>query len=125
MLTPDQIEANAQTYFDQAGKILEMDADAIEVVRNCELAPDDAFADALKLASQMTVARMLERDTFEKRYKAGVTIYVHEFLYPLMQGYDSRLHPRRRRTWRHRPDVQQPGRPRPPEGRRPGRRRSS
>jgi tyrosyl-tRNA synthetase len=48
-----------------------------------------SFADVLRLASQMTVARMLERDTFEKRYKADVPIGVHEFLYPLMQGYDS------------------------------------
>ncbi len=89
MLTPDQVEVNAQTYFNQAGKILKMDASAIEVVRNSSLLGPMTLADALKMASRMTVARMLERDTFEKRYKAGIEIYLHEFMYPLLQGTDS------------------------------------
>jgi len=89
MLTPDQVEANAQTYFNQAGKILRMDSDAIEVVRNSSFLGPMTLADALKMASKMTVARMLERDTFEKRYKAGIEIYLHEFMYPLLQGTDS------------------------------------
>ncbi len=89
MLTPEQVEANAQTYFNQAGKILKMDGDAIEVVRNSDWLGKMTLADALKMASRMTVARMLERDTFEKRYKAGVEIYLHEFMYPLLQGTDS------------------------------------
>lgn len=89
MLTPEQIEANAQTYFNQAGKILKMDGDAIEVVRNSDWLGPMNLRDALKMASTMTVARMLERDTFEKRYKSGVEIYLHEFMYPLLQGTDS------------------------------------
>jgi tyrosyl-tRNA synthetase len=89
MLTPKQVEANAQTYFSQAGKILKMDPDAIEVTRNSDWLGKMNLSDALKMASRMTVARMLERDTFEKRYKAGVEIYLHEFMYPLLQGTDS------------------------------------
>jgi tyrosyl-tRNA synthetase len=89
VLNSDQVEANAQTYFNQAGKILTMDADSIEVVRNSSFLAPMTLADALKMASKMTVARMLERDTFEKRYKAGVEIYLHEFMYPLLQGTDS------------------------------------
>ena len=89
MLTPEEVEANAQTYFNQAGKILNMDRDAAEVVRNSEWLGKMNLSDALKMASRMTVARMLERDTFEKRYKAGVEIYLHEFMYPLLQGTDS------------------------------------
>ena len=89
MLTAEQIEANAQTYFEQAGKILDTAPDKLEIRRNSEWLAKLTFADVIRLAAQMTVARMLERDTFEKRYKAGVPIGVHEFLYPLMQGYDS------------------------------------
>ncbi len=89
MLTPDQVEVNAQSYFNQAGKILKMDSESIEVVRNSSWLGPMNLADALKMASKMTVARMLERDTFEKRYKAGVEIYLHEFMYPLLQGTDS------------------------------------
>lgn len=89
MLTPDQIAVNAQTYFNQAGKILKIDSESAEVVRNSDWLGKMNLSDALKMASKMTVARMLERDTFEKRYKAGVEIYLHEFMYPLLQGTDS------------------------------------
>ncbi len=89
VLSPEQIAANAQTYFDQAGKILDTSEEKLEVRRNSEWLERLTFADVLKLAGQITVARMMERDTFEIRYKAGVPIGVHEFLYPLMQGYDS------------------------------------
>ncbi len=89
MLTDEQVEENAQTYFNQAGRILNMDEAAIEVHRNSDWLGKMNLADALKMASRMTVARMLERDTFEKRYKAGVEIYLHEFMYPLLQGTDS------------------------------------
>ncbi len=89
VLSPEQIDANAQTYFDQAGHILDTTAEKLEVRRNSEWLAKLSFADVLKLAGQITVARMMERDTFEQRYKAGVPIGVHEFLYPLMQGYDS------------------------------------
>ncbi len=89
MLNETDIERNAKTYFDQAGKILDMAPDRLEIRRNSEWLAKMSFADVIRLASQMTVARMLERDTFEKRHKAGEPISVHEFLYPLMQGYDS------------------------------------
>jgi len=89
ILSREQVEANAQTYLDQAGKILDLSEDKLEVRRNSEWLASMNFADALKLASRMTVARMMERDTFEKRWKENRPIYIHEFLYPLMQGRDS------------------------------------
>ncbi len=89
VLTGDQIDANAATYFEQAGKILDTRPAHLEVRRNGEWLGKLTFADVLRLASKMTVARMLERDTFEKRYRAGDPIGVHEFLYPLMQADDS------------------------------------
>lgn len=89
MLTAEEIKENAQTYFDQAGKILDMSPDKVEVRYNSEWLADMKLADVIKLTASMTVARMLERDTFEIRYKNGDAIGVHEFLYPLMQGYDS------------------------------------
>ena len=89
LLTPEQIKHNAETYFQQAGKILDMAPDKLEIHYNSEWLAKMSFADVIRLASKMSVARMLERDTFEKRYKAGEPISVHEFLYPLMQGHDS------------------------------------
>lgn len=89
ILNDAQVEANAATYFQQAGRILDMRPERLEVRRNSEWLAPMKFADVLKLTAKMTVARMLERDTFSKRYKAGVEIYIHEFLYPLMQGHDS------------------------------------
>jgi tyrosyl-tRNA synthetase len=89
MLSPEKIEANAKTYFEQAGHILDTAPDKLEVRHNSEWLSKLNLADLIKLASNMTVARMLERDTFAVRYKAGDPIGVHEFLYPLMQGYDS------------------------------------
>jgi tyrosyl-tRNA synthetase len=89
MLSPEQIDKNAKTYIDQAGKILDTSKDKFEVRPNSEWLADLRLADIIKLTSSTTVARMLERDTFEIRYKAGDAISMHEFLYPLMQGYDS------------------------------------
>ncbi|HVX85781.1 MAG TPA: tyrosine--tRNA ligase [Phycisphaerae bacterium] len=89
VLSADQVQQNAQTYFAQAGKILDMSPAKIEVRYNSEWLHKMSFVDALKLAGKMTVARMLERDTFQERHKAGEAIYIHEFLYPLMQGWDS------------------------------------
>jgi len=89
MLSADEIEQNAKTYLAQAGKILDTSDDKLEIRRNSEWLSDSQLADIMKLASNMTVARMLERDTFELRYKKGDPIGIHEFLYPLMQGYDS------------------------------------
>jgi len=89
MLSPDQIERNAKTYFEQAGKILDTRPEKLEVRHNSEWLADLRLADIIRLAGTMTVARMLERDTFAIRYKKCDPIGVHEFLYPLMQGYDS------------------------------------
>ncbi len=89
MLTPEQIQANARTYFEQAGKILDISPEKCEIRYNSEWLGDLSFGEVIQLCSQMTVARMMERDTFELRYKDGVPIGVHEFLYPLIQGYDS------------------------------------
>jgi len=89
MLWPEQIEQNAKTYFEQAGKILDTSGDKLEIRYNSEWLSDLRLADIIKLTSNMTVARMLERDTFELRHKKGDPIGIHEFLYPLMQGYDS------------------------------------
>ncbi|MGA2172255.1 MAG: tyrosine--tRNA ligase [Sedimentisphaerales bacterium] len=89
MLSGEQIEKNARTYLEQAGKILDTSGEKLEVRHNSEWLAALNLADLIKLASNMTVARMLERDTFAVRYKKGDAIGVHEFLYPLMQGYDS------------------------------------
>ena len=89
MLLPEQIEKNAKTYLEQAGKVLDTSKDKLEVRPNSEWLANLRLADIIKLTSAITVARMLERDTFEIRHKAGDAISMHEFLYPLMQGYDS------------------------------------
>lgn len=86
-LTVEQIDANARTYVDQAFKIL--DPERTELVRNSEWLGRLDFAEILKLTSQFTVARILERDDFSKRYAAQQSISLHEFLYPMAQAYDS------------------------------------
>ncbi len=86
-LTREQILANAETYKKQVFKIL--DEKDTEVRFNSEWLGPMAFADVVRLASRYTVARMLERDDFRKRYTANTPISIHEFLYPLAQGYDS------------------------------------
>jgi tyrosyl-tRNA synthetase len=87
VLTPEEIESNARTYRDQLSLIL--DPDKTEVRFNSEWLLPMSFADLLGLTSKYTVAQLLERDDFTKRYKGGIPIGVHELLYPLMQGYDS------------------------------------
>ena len=89
VLSGEQIAANATTYVDQAAKVLDTSPDKLEIRPNSEWLGKLNLADILKLAAQMTVARMMERDTFALRFKANVPIGVHEFFYPLMQGYDS------------------------------------
>jgi len=89
VLTEDEIRKNAKTYFDQAGKVLDTGPERLQIRCNSEWLEKLSFADVLKLAARMTVARMMERDTFEIRYKAGDPIGIHEFLYPLVQGHDS------------------------------------
>ncbi|MGH8126935.1 MAG: tyrosine--tRNA ligase [Gammaproteobacteria bacterium] len=86
-LTREELQHNAQTYAEQVGKIL--DLDKIRIAFNSEWLGKLDGADLIRLAGQITVARMLERDDFEKRYKAGDPISLHEFMYPLVQGYDS------------------------------------
>ena len=86
-LTRDDVLVNAQTYADQVFKVL--DRDKTEVRFNSEWFGAMTAADMIKLAAQHTVARMLERDDFAKRYAAQQSIAIHEFLYPLVQGYDS------------------------------------
>ncbi len=86
-LTREQIGQNAKTYFEQASLVL--DAARTEIRYNSEWCDPLGARGMIELASHYTVARMMERDDFTKRYKAGTPISVHEFLYPLMQGYDS------------------------------------
>ena len=86
-LTREAIRANAETYHAQASKVL--DPARTEIRYNSEWCEPLGAAGMIRLASQYTVARMLERDDFHKRYTSHLPIAVHEFLYPLMQGYDS------------------------------------
>ena len=86
-LTREQIEQNAQTYFKQASLVL--DPAKTEIRYNSEWCDQLGARGMIQLASRYTVARMMERDDFSKRFKNGTPISVHEFLYPLMQGYDS------------------------------------
>ncbi len=86
-LTREQIEANAQTYCAQASLVL--DPEKTEIRYNSEWSDPLGARGMIQLAAKYTLARMLERDDFTKRFKAGVPISVHELLYPLMQGYDS------------------------------------
>jgi tyrosyl-tRNA synthetase len=86
-LTREDVEANARTYADQVFKVL--DRERTELRFNSEWFGAMSAADMIKLAAQHTVARMLERDDFAKRYAAQQPIAIHEFLYPLVQGYDS------------------------------------
>ena len=86
-LSREEIEANAQTYYRQASLVL--DPARTEVRYNSEWSDPLGARGMIQLAARYTVARMMERDDFSKRFKAGTPISVHEFLYPLMQGYDS------------------------------------
>jgi tyrosyl-tRNA synthetase len=86
-LTPEQIEKNAQTYLTQIAKVI--DVTRAEVRPNGEWFAKFGFAEMLRLLGHTTVQRMIERDDFSNRLKAGTPIYLHECLYPLMQGWDS------------------------------------
>ncbi|MGH7543314.1 MAG: tyrosine--tRNA ligase [Gemmatimonadota bacterium] len=86
-LTREEVEANARTFADQVFRVLDPQRTAIRY--NSEWLGRFSFEDVLRLASRYTVARMLERDDFRQRHEAGTPIAVHEFLYPLAQGYDS------------------------------------
>ena len=86
-LTEAEVKANAQTYAKQVFKIL--DKDKTKIVFNSDWFDKMSAGDMIQLASQITVSRMLERDDFSKRYNSQTPIAIHEFLYPLVQGYDS------------------------------------
>ena len=86
-LTKEQVEENAKSYFDQMSKVL--DVSNAEVTNNADWLHSMSFTDLLKLASKVTVAQMMTRDDFAKRYADGRPIAIHEFFYPLMQAYDS------------------------------------
>ncbi|QIM48787.1 tyrosine--tRNA ligase [Pusillimonas sp. DMV24BSW_D] len=86
-LTAEQIQENAQTYYAQASLVL--DPERTEVRYNSEWCDPLGARGMIQLASRYTVARMMEREDFTRRFKSGIPISVHEFLYPLMQGYDS------------------------------------
>ncbi|MDP3132417.1 MAG: tyrosine--tRNA ligase [Burkholderiaceae bacterium] len=86
-LTPEQIKANAETYYKQASLVL--DPERTEIRYNSEWSDPLGARGMIELAARYTLARMLERDDFTKRFKSGSPISVHELLYPLMQGYDS------------------------------------
>ncbi len=86
-LTEEEVMENARTYQEQLFLIL--DPDRTEMVRNSEWLARLTFADVVKLASKLTVARIMEREDFYRRYRDNISIGVHEFFYPLMQGYDS------------------------------------
>lgn len=86
-LTEEQVQANAKTYMEQIFHIL--DPEKTQIRFNSEWLSPLTFVDVIELSAKYTVARMLERDDFTKRYRSGQAIGIHEFFYPLMQGYDS------------------------------------
>jgi tyrosyl-tRNA synthetase len=88
-LTLEETRANAKSYVEQATLVLDPDPARLEIRFNSEWLEPLGFAEVIRLAGSYTVARMLERDDFTKRYREGVPISVHEFLYPLAQAYDS------------------------------------
>jgi len=86
-LTTEEVEHNAKTYFEQFGKIIDMEK--VELHYNSKWLSSLNFEDVINLAGKITVARLLERDDFDERISTGKPISLHEFFYPLMQGYDS------------------------------------
>ena len=89
ILGDDEIKANAQTYLDQAGAIIDLSEDKFELRYNSDWLANLTFADVLKLTGQVTVNQMLQRDNFKKRMQAEKEIMISEFMYPLMQAWDS------------------------------------
>lgn len=86
MLSPEQIEKNAETYFQQAGKILDTSSDKLEVRYNSEWLEKLTLMELIQIAAKKTVAQMLQRDSFKLRLDKGIDVYTHELIYPLMQG---------------------------------------
>lgn len=87
-LTEEEIKVNSQTYIDQMGKVIDLSKN-VEIVKNGDWLNKMNFADVLKLLGKATLAQMLQRDEFAKRFAANIPISLHELVYPLMQGYDS------------------------------------
>jgi tyrosyl-tRNA synthetase len=88
-LTLEETRANARSYVEQVSKILHQDPERFELRYNSQWLEKLSFKEVIQLASQLTVAQMLEREDFKSRYTSGVPISIHEFLYPFAQGYDS------------------------------------
>ncbi len=105
VLSGEEIDANAETYRRQAAKVLRIDDEHLEVRHNSEWL-DMPMEDLFRLARHPTVAQLLERDDFAKRFAADEPISLLELLYPVLQGYDSVAVRGRRRARRDRPDVQ-------------------
>jgi tyrosyl-tRNA synthetase len=89
MLSSEQIAKNAKTYFEQAGKVLDTSKEKLEVQYNSEWFEKMTLMELIQIAAKKTVAQMLQRDTFKQRLQNNIDVYTHEFIYPLMQGYDS------------------------------------
>jgi len=89
MLSAEQIKQNAETYLLQAGKIVDTSKEKLQIMYNSKWLDKITAMDLIQLAAKKTVSQMLQRDSFKKRLQADVDVYMHEFLYPLMQGYDS------------------------------------
>ncbi len=87
-LNEEEIKVNAQTYFDQMGKVIDLSKN-VKIVRNGDWLNKMNFADVLRLLSKATLAQMLQRDDFSNRFKENIPICLHELVYPMMQGYDS------------------------------------
>ncbi len=88
-LSGEEIEKNAKTYLEQAGKVLDIATDKLEVKYNSEWLEKMTLMELIQLAAKKTVAQMLARDSFRQRLQNDIDVYTHEFIYPLMQGYDS------------------------------------
>lgn len=88
-LTPEEVAYNAETYLEQAKKILDFSSDRFELRRNSEWLNKLDLQQIINLQASMTVGQMLAKEGFSDRYEKGTPIYLHEFLYPLLQGYDS------------------------------------
>ena len=88
-LSGEEVDAHAETYIDQVGAVLDLSPDRVEIRRNSEWLAGMGMEDVLRLTASTTVARMLERNDFARRYAAGAPISVMELLYPLLQGHDS------------------------------------
>jgi len=89
ILSPEQIDENAKTYLSQAGKVLDTSKDKLEVRHNSEWLENMSLMELIQLAAKKTIAQMLQRDSFKQRLQNDIDVYTHEFIYPLMQGYDS------------------------------------